>query len=109
MQNVLADLRRVRGGDEALLDEIALADDPALSRMAEEAAAEVDEARARYGVERLALALQGSLLAPLRAGGRGRRVPRAPGFGLRDAGIRGRLAAAIVERHRPVVSAPAPV
>jgi putative acyl-CoA dehydrogenase len=48
---------------EALLDEIALAGDPGLTRVAEQALAEADEAGARRAVERLALALQASLLA----------------------------------------------
>jgi putative acyl-CoA dehydrogenase len=47
---------------EALLDEIALADDPRLSRVAERALAGAGEAGARLAVERLALALEASLL-----------------------------------------------
>jgi putative acyl-CoA dehydrogenase len=98
--DVLRALRREPESLEALLDEIALADDRALSAMAEEAAAEVDEARARHAVERLALALQGSLLA--------RHAPAAvaDAFRSRTGSAYGTLprgtdTAAVVERHRP--------
>jgi putative acyl-CoA dehydrogenase len=60
--DVLRALQREPETREALLDEIALAADPALSAVAERAIADADEARARVAVERLALALQASLL-----------------------------------------------
>jgi putative acyl-CoA dehydrogenase len=60
--DVLRALEREPETREALLDEIAIAGDPALSALAERAIAEADEARARVAVERLALVLQASLL-----------------------------------------------
>jgi len=98
--DVLRALRREPQSLEALLDEIALAGDTALSRTAEQAAAEQDEAGARYAVERLALALQASLLV--------RHAPAAvaDAFRARTSVAYGTLpptvdTAAIVERHRP--------
>ena len=98
--DVLRALRREPESLEALLDEIALAGEPDLSKAAEQAAAEDDEARARHTVERLALALQASLLA--------RHAPTAvaDAFRARTGSAYGTLpagvdAAAIVERHRP--------
>jgi putative acyl-CoA dehydrogenase len=100
--DVLRALRREPESLEALLDEVALAGEAALSRLAEDAAAEVDEARARHAVERLAIALQGSLLA--------RHAPAAvaDAFRARNGAAYGTLprgvdTAAIVERHRPAV------
>jgi putative acyl-CoA dehydrogenase len=61
-KDVLRALRREPESLEALLDEIRLADDPSLSALAERAAADPDEPRARVAVERLALALEASLL-----------------------------------------------
>src|SRR6185437_11024198 len=60
--DVLRSLRREPGSAEALLDEIRLAGEPRLERQAESALADLDEGSARRLVERLALALQGSLL-----------------------------------------------
>jgi len=97
--DVLRALRREPESLEALLDEIGLASDPAFSKTAEEAAAEVDQARARYAVERLAVALQGSLLV--------RHAPAAvaDAFRARMGSAYGTLprgvdTAAIIERHR---------
>jgi putative acyl-CoA dehydrogenase len=100
--DVLRALRREPDSLEALLDEIALAGDAALSKEAEGAVAEASEAGARIAVERLAVALQASLLA--------RHAPPtvAAAFRTRTGAAYGTLpsdvdAAAIVERHRPVV------
>jgi putative acyl-CoA dehydrogenase len=98
--DVLRALRTEPESLEALLDEIALAGDPVLRKSAEEAAAEADESHARYAVERLALALQASLLT--------RQAPAevADAFRARTGSAYGTLpsgidTAAIVERHRP--------
>ncbi len=92
---------------EALLDEIRLADYPPASGLAERALAELDEAGARFAVERLATALQASLLV--------RHSPPAvaDAFCATRLGEQGGLAYgtlppgtdldAIVERHRPLV------
>jgi putative acyl-CoA dehydrogenase len=101
--DVLRALRREPESLEALLDEIALAGEPGLIKTAEEAVAEADEAGARYAVERLAGALQGSLLA--------RHAPAAvaEAFRGRMGSAYGTLppgvdAAAIIERHRPAAA-----
>jgi putative acyl-CoA dehydrogenase len=60
--DVLRALRREPASAEALLDEIRLAGEPRLEREAESALADLDEGTARRHVERLAVALQGSLL-----------------------------------------------
>ena len=101
--DVLRALGREPATREALLDEIGLAGDPQLKATAERAAGERDEARARLAVERLALALQASLLR--------RHAPAAVadafqaarlGGGLAYGALRGGVdAEAIVERHRP--------
>ncbi len=100
--DVLRALQREPESLEALLGEIALAGDADLSNAAEQAAAEADEAGARYAVERLALALQASLLI--------RHAPAAvaDAFRARTGSAYGTLprmidVAAIVERHRPVL------
>ena len=98
--DVLRALQREPESLEALLDEIALAGEPELSAAAEEAAAETDEARARVTVERLALALQASLLvrhAPA-AVADAFRARTGSAYGTLPAGVD---TAAIVERHRP--------
>jgi putative acyl-CoA dehydrogenase len=101
--DVLRALEREPETRDALLDEIRLADAPELAALAEQAIAGADEARARSAVERLALALQASLLV--------RHAPPA----VADAFLAARLsggraygalppgvdAAAVVERHRP--------
>jgi putative acyl-CoA dehydrogenase len=101
--DVLRAIRREPESLEALLDEIALAGEPALSTTAERAAAEADEAGARSAVERLAFALQASLLA--------RHAPAAvaDAFRARTSSAYGTLPSgvdtgAIVERHRPLMS-----
>jgi putative acyl-CoA dehydrogenase len=98
--DVLRALRREPESLEALLDEIALAGEADLSRAAERAAAEADEPSARHAVERLALALQASLLV--------RHAPEAvaDAFRARTGSAYGTLppgvdTAAVVERHRP--------
>ena len=93
---------------EALLDEIRLAGLPQATAAAEQALATLDEGGARRAVERLALALQASLLA--------RYAPAAVadafvasrldgaaglGFGTLPAAVEPE---AIVERHRPVAN-----
>jgi putative acyl-CoA dehydrogenase len=99
--DVLRALQREPDSLEALLDEIALAGEADLSKDAESAVAEADEAGARIAVERLALALQASLLV--------RHAPAAvaDAFRARTGTAYGTLptgvdAAAVVERHRPV-------
>ncbi len=99
--DVLRALQREPASLEALLDEIALAGDADLSRTAGKAAVEVDEARARWAVEQLAVSLQASLLA--------RHAPAAvaDAFRARTGSAYGTLpsgvdTAAIVERHRPL-------
>ncbi|MGH2977258.1 MAG: DNA alkylation response protein, partial [Gaiellaceae bacterium] len=100
--DVLRALRREPESLEALLGEIALAGEADLSKTAERAAAEADEPGARHAVERLALALQASLLV--------RHAPPgvADAFRARSGSAYGTLprgvdAAAIVERHRPAI------
>jgi len=80
--DVLRALEREPDSREALLDEIGLAADPALSALAERAIAGADEAGARVAVERLALALQASLLV--------RHSPAAVADGFRAARLDGR-------------------
>jgi putative acyl-CoA dehydrogenase len=102
--DVLRALQRERDSLDALLDEIALAGDAELSKEAEQAAAEVDETRARYAVERLALALEASLLvrnAPVEVAD-AVRARRGFAYGTLPPGID---TAAIVDRHRPLSSA----
>ena len=60
--DVLRALGREPESKAALLDEIALAGEPGLTAAAEQALREAEESRARFLVERLALALQASLL-----------------------------------------------
>jgi putative acyl-CoA dehydrogenase len=100
--DVLRALQREPESLEAVLDEIALAGDPGLSKEAEDAAAGADEAGARIAVERLARALQASLLV--------RHAPPvvADAFRARTGSAYGTLpsgvdTAAIVERHRPTL------
>src|SRR5947199_168974 len=64
MRNVLADLCPESEPEtlEVLLEEIRLAEEPRVSAFAEQALREADEARSRRLVERLAPALQASLL-----------------------------------------------
>ena len=104
--DVLRSLEREPGSAEALLEEIRLAGDARLTAFAEHALAEAEESRARPLVERLAVALQASLLA--------RHAPAA----VTDAFYRSRVAregglgygtlapghhlGSIVERHRPI-------
>jgi putative acyl-CoA dehydrogenase len=106
--DVLRALEREPETKEALLGEIALAGDAELSRHAERAVAEASEARARLAVERLALALQASLLvrhspAEVADGFRAARLGREGGlaYGALPPGIAARD---VVERHRPKVS-----
>jgi len=106
--DVLRALEREPETWEALLDEIRLAGDRELVDVAERAAAEADERRARVAVERLALALQASLLvrhAPPFVGEAFRAARLGPdggnAYGALPAGID---AAAIVERHRPRIA-----
>ncbi|MGH3009611.1 MAG: acyl-CoA dehydrogenase family protein [Gaiellaceae bacterium] len=103
--DVLRALQREPESLEALLDEIALAGDTALSKEAESAVADADEAGARIAVERLALALQASLLV--------RHAPAgiAAAFRARTGAAYGTLPAgvdttAIVARHRPATPEP---
>ncbi len=103
--DVLRALRREPDTAAVLLDEIRLAGEPRATALAERALAEVEESSARLAVERLALALEASLLvrhAPpavadafcaSRLGGEG-----GLGYGTLPAGID---AEAILERHRP--------
>lgn len=103
--DVLRSLQRAPETAEVLLDEIRLADEPRATALAERALAESDERSARIVVERLALALQASLLV--------RHAPAAvaDAFAARHLGGEAALAygtlppgvdaAAIVERHRP--------
>jgi putative acyl-CoA dehydrogenase len=98
--DVLRALQREPESLEALLDEIALAGEPELTKAAEDAVTDADEAGARRAVEQLALALQASLLV--------RHAPAAvaDAFRVRTASAYGTLpagadTAAIVERHRP--------
>ncbi len=98
---MLRALRREPESLAALLDEVALAGDAALSKTAEDAAAEADEASARHAVERLAVALQASLLvrhAPAAVAG-AFRARTGTAYGTLPLGID---AAAIIERHLPV-------
>ena len=103
--DVLRSLRRAPETAEVLLDEIRLAGEQRATALAERALAEVDERSARIAVERLAIALQASLLVQHAPG------PVADAFcATRLAGEAGLAygtlpadvdAAAIVERHRP--------
>ena len=100
--DVLRALQREPETLEALLDEIALADDSALTAEAHAAAATADEASARIAVERLAVALQASLLV--------RHAPAvvADAFRARTGTAYGTLPAgidksAIVARHGPAL------
>jgi putative acyl-CoA dehydrogenase len=106
--DVLRAAQREPEAVEALLDEIRLAGDSRATALAEEALAELDESTARLAVERLALALQASLLV--------RHAPAA----VADAFCASRLAGAgglgygtlppgseleaIVGRHRPLAN-----
>jgi putative acyl-CoA dehydrogenase len=102
--DVLRAFRREPGSSEALLDEIRLAGEPRLEREAESALANADEGSARRLVERLALALQGSLLI--------RHAPAAVADAFLDSRVRSGHAAygvlpagahlgSVVERHTP--------
>jgi putative acyl-CoA dehydrogenase len=106
--DVLRALEREPEARDALLAEIRLASDPELDRLAEQTVADVGEAGARTTVERLALALQASLLA--------RHAPAAVADAFRTARLGGGGLAygtlpaavdarAIVERHRPRIPA----
>ncbi len=106
--DVLRAARREPEAVEALLDEVRLAGDARATALAEAALAELDEPTARIAVERLALALQASLLvrhAPAavadafcasRLSGGGRL-----GYGTLP---RGSELETIVERHRPLAN-----
>jgi putative acyl-CoA dehydrogenase len=113
--DVLRALRREPETADALLDEIRLAGDARTTALAERALAEADEGSARLAVERLALALQASLLvrhAPAAVAdafcaarlGDGRGL----GYGAFPASVD---TAAILARHRPRSGggAPAPI
>jgi putative acyl-CoA dehydrogenase len=102
--DVLRAFRREPGSAEALLDEIRLAGEPRLGQEAESALANADEGSARRLVERLALALQGSLLI--------RHAPAAVADAFLDSRVRSGHAAygvlpagahlgSVVERHTP--------
>jgi putative acyl-CoA dehydrogenase len=109
--DVLRALERERESAAALLAEIGLADDPRLTTLAEQALGETGESRARSVVERLALALQASLLI--------RHSPAA----VADAFVASRLGdggglaygtleagadlGSILERHRPITGSEA--
>jgi len=98
--DVLRALQREPESLEALRDEIALAGEPELTRAADEAVAGAEEASARVAVERLAVALQASLLvrhAPA-AVADAFRARTGSAYGTLPAGVD---TAAIVERHRP--------
>jgi putative acyl-CoA dehydrogenase len=103
--DVLRALAREPGSLGALLDEIRLAGEPELVAIAEQAAAEADEARARLAVERIALALQASLLirhSPPFVADAFRAARLGPEAGLSYGALpAGVDAAAVVERHRP--------
>ena len=105
--DVLRALRREPETLEALFDEIRLAGDPELLAVAERAAAEADERGARAAVERIALALQASLLArhaPAAVADAFRAARLGGGHGLAYGALPpGVDATAIVERHRPVL------
>ena len=104
--DVLRALEREPESAGALLDEIALAGDTRLTGFAERALAGADESRARLLVERLALALQASLLV------RHAPAPVAEAFVASRLGGEGGLAygtlppsadrGSILERHRPI-------
>ena len=108
--DVLRALARSPDSLDAFLDEVRLADDPRLDRALSEvldALAEVEEVRARWVVERLALVLQASLL--LRHGDPviadafcATRLERSGGraFGTLPRGV---PLTPILERHRPLV------
>jgi putative acyl-CoA dehydrogenase len=102
--DVLRALEREPETRDALLDEIREAGDPELTALAEAAAADRDEARARAVVEGLALALQASLLvrhAPA-AVADGFRAARLGGGGLAYGALPAGIdVGAIVERNRP--------
>ena len=105
--DVLRAIRREPESAAALLDEVRLADDRRLTTGVERALDELDESRARETVERLAVALQASLLV--------RHAPAA----VADAFFESRVAreggsaygtldpshglGSIVERHRPIL------
>jgi putative acyl-CoA dehydrogenase len=106
--DVVRAVRREPETAEALLAEIRLAGHPGATALAERALVELDEIGARSSVERLALALQASLLV--------RHAPAAVadafcasrlgaeqrlGYGTLPAGTE---TAAIVERHRPLTN-----
>jgi putative acyl-CoA dehydrogenase len=105
--DVLRALERDPGSAEALLGEIRLAGEPRLNAAAEWALGEADESRARLVVERLALALQASLLV------RHAPAPVADAFVASRLGGDGGLAYgtlpdsadldSILERHRPII------
>jgi putative acyl-CoA dehydrogenase len=99
--DALRTLRREPESAEVFLDEIRAAGEPSLTALAEGALAAAEESQARAVVERLALALQGSLLVRHAPG------PVADAFlGRRGLGY-GALgpeadSASIVERHTPI-------
>ena len=109
--DVLRALERERESAAALLAEIGLADDPRLTTLAEQALGETGESRARSVVERLALALQASLLirhspaavadafVASRLGDGGGRA-----YGTLEAGAD---LGSILERHRPITGSEA--
>ena len=109
---MLRALERDPGSAEALLGEIRLAGEPRLNAAAEWALGEADESRARLVVERLALALQASLLV------RHAPAPVADAFVASRLGGDGGLAYgtlpdsadldSILERHRPIIGGQPP-
>jgi putative acyl-CoA dehydrogenase len=106
--DVLRAARREPGTVETLLDEIRLAGHARATAVAEEAVAGLDEAGARLAVERLALALQASLLvrhAPAAVADAfcaARLDAEGSAYGTLPAGAQ---TGAIVERHRPLALA----
>jgi putative acyl-CoA dehydrogenase len=105
--DVLRALGREPDSKAALLDEIALAGEPRLTAAAERALREAEESQARVLVERLALALQASLLV--------RHAPAAVADAFRASRLDGEGGLAygtlpdsadldsILERHRPIL------
>ncbi len=103
--DVLRALRREPESLAALLDEIGLAGDPELVAVAERVAAGAEENRARLAVERIALALQASLLvrhapSPVADAFRAARLGSEGGYAY-GALPEGVDAAAIIDRNRP--------
>jgi putative acyl-CoA dehydrogenase len=106
--DVLRAARREPETVEALVDEIRLAGRDDLTRLAESAFAELDEAGARAAVEKLALALQASLLvrhAPAAVADAFCAARLGGGGGLGYGTLPGNAdVETIVERHRPLAA-----